>query len=257
MTKSGTAIYLYCVLRSARRPVLARVPGGLAGAGRPQAYQAAKGLWLIAAEVPLARYGPSELEPRLRDLDWVSRVALAHEAVVESFARRRGAVVIPAKLFSMFSTAQKAIDDVARRRVQIERVMARIAGSEEWGIRVTRQRAAAVAAPQARANSGAAFLAGRKAARDAVANARAEAADAARRAFLRLARLAGDTHQREPRQEPGTNPPILEAAFLVRVGARARFLEEARRQAAACAAAGADLILTGPWPAYNFIGKAS
>ena len=34
---------------------------------------------------------------------------------------------------------------------------------------------------------------------------------------------------------------------------RARFKSEAKRQARAVAAAGADLTLTGPWPAYNFV----
>ena len=47
-----------------------------------------------------------------------------------------------------------------------------------------------------------AFLAGRKAARDAVTNARAEAATAAEHAFKRLARIARDATQRDKRQEP-------------------------------------------------------
>ena len=56
---------------------------------------------------------PEHLEARLRDLDWVSEIALAHEAVVEHFARARGAVVVPMKLFTMFSSMDKAIADVA------------------------------------------------------------------------------------------------------------------------------------------------
>ena len=42
--------------------------------------------------------------------------------------------------------------------------------------------------------------------------------------------------------------------FLVASGARARFNAAARRHARACADAGATLALTGPWPAYNFVG---
>jgi hypothetical protein len=53
------------------------------------------------------------------------------------------------------------------------------------------------------------------------------------------------------------NPPILEAAFLVPASARARFKLEARRQAGACAAAGADMTLTGPWPAYSFVSAVA
>ena len=107
MSKSATATYLYCVVKSARRPTLSRVPAGVTGAGAPAAHHVSNSLWLIAADVPLAIYGTSELEPRLRDLDWVARAALAHEGVVEYLARGRGAVVIPAKLFTMFSTKRK------------------------------------------------------------------------------------------------------------------------------------------------------
>src|SRR5262249_6829036 len=52
----------------------------------------------------------------------------------------------------------------------------------------------------------------------------------------------------------GPTPRILEAAFLVRAGARGRFKTEARGQASAVATAGGELTLTGPWPAYNFVG---
>ena len=212
---------------------------------------------MIAAEAPLALYGPGNLERRLQDLDWVGATALAHEAVVEHFSRARTMAVIPAKLFTLFSSADKAIADVSARRASIARVMKRIAGADEWGIRVTRRPGAPDAMPKAAAAgamSGAAFLTSRKAARDASANARAAAADAAASAFHSLARHARDARARDRRPEPGTNPPVLEAAFLVSAASCAAFKAEARRQAAACATAGAELTLTGPWPAYNFVG---
>lgn len=252
-----SAVYLYCVVKSPRRPPVVRAPEGIADASRPEAHDAGKGLWLIAAGVPLSRYGPGQLEPRLQDLDWVATTAVAHEAVVEHFARGTAAAVIPAKLFTLFSSIDKARADVAARRATIARVMKRIGGCEEWGIRVTRRPAAAPADGQARAQamSGAAFLAARKASRDAAAHARAAAMTSAEAAFHALARRARDAKARDRRPEPGTNPPVLEAAFLVPVSARAKFKAEARRQAAACDSAGADLALTGPWPAYNFVGE--
>ena len=252
----NSAVYLYCVVKSPRRPAVSRAPEGLAGATPPQAHDAGKGLWLITADVPLSQYGPGALEPRLQDLDWVAATAVAHEAVVEHFSRANGTAAIPAKLFTLFSSIGKASADVAARRPSIARVMKRIAGCEEWGIRVTRNLAAhapAEAQPQAAA-SGAAFLAARKAARDATANARTAAIAAAEAAFHALARHARDAKARDRRPEPGTNPPVLEAAFLVPLIARSRFKAEAKKQTAACAGAGADLSLTGPWPAYNFVG---
>ena len=146
MAKGGTAVYLYCVVRAARKPALTRVPRGLPDATRPEAYRLSNALWLVTAQVPLDRYDPAHLEPRLRDLDWVSDTALAHEAVVEYFARAAGAVVVPMKLFTMFSSMDKAIADVAAGRAAIERAMRHIAGCEEWGVR-TRARRRRAGAP--------------------------------------------------------------------------------------------------------------
>jgi hypothetical protein len=160
------------------------------------------------------------------------------------------------KLFTMFSSMDKAVADVAARKAAIERAMRYIAGSEEWGVRITRRSGVTAKASGKAASpaSGAAFLAAKKEARDSVARTRAASLAAADTAFSRLSRLARDAQQRPRRQEPGSNPPILEAAFLVTAGSRTRFKAEAKRQAVLCVAAGADMALTGPWPAYNFVG---
>jgi hypothetical protein len=209
-------------------------------------------LWIVAAEAPLDVYGPSCLEPRLRDLDWVSQVAVAHERVVEHLAR--SAPVVPMKLFTLFSSLDKALADLDARRSEIGRAMKHIAGAEEWGVRVFRRTGGDDPAPVSRPTSGTDFLRGKKLARDAAATARTAAAGAAERAFAVLRRHARDARVREARREPGTNPPILDAAFLVPARTRTRFKAEARRQSAALLRAGADLVLTGPWPAYNFVG---
>jgi len=250
-----SAVYLYCLVRAARKPSVARVPPGVGGATRPEPVRAANTLWVIAANVSLDIYGPSRLEPRLRNLQWVSETAVAHEAVVEHFARMRSATVVPMKLFTMFSSMDKALADVRARRAVLDRTMRHVAGCEEWGIRVSRLSARAERpkrvsrtsnAGGASVKGGTAFLIARRDARDAARAARVEAIEAADRAFERLRRLARDSHRRERRVEPGSNPPLLEAAFLVTAGARTRFKAEARRQWVACASAGAELTLTGP-----------
>jgi len=255
MTTGTTAVYLYCVVRAASRPSLTRLPPGVPGATRPEAQRIAASLWIVSASVPLDAYGPDALEPRLRDLDWVAQAAMAHEAVVEHASRARGATVIPMKLFTMFSSPERAIADVVARKAAIARTMRRIAGAEEWGVRVFRRPGAPGTARDKQVKSGADFLRARKEARDAAAGARAAAAAAAARAFDRLSRLSRDARARNTRAESGTNPPILDAAFLVASGSRARFQAEARRQTKALTAAGADLALSGPWPAYNFVAS--
>jgi hypothetical protein len=259
-----SAVYVYCAIKSARRPSTKGSPGGLPAASAPEALRLAPSIWLIVSSVPIDLYGPGALEPRLRELEWVASIAVAHESVVESFARRRAMAVVPMKLFTMFSSREKAVVEIGRRRANIGRSMRRIAGCEEWGIRVVRSSSAPVSdAPKggagvsgdSRHGAGARFLNARKNARDAAKQMRAAVLATAGRAFMRLSKVARDAAQRPRSQESGTNPPILEGAFLVPVRARTRFKTEARRQAAACAAAGGHMTLTGPWPAYNFVGS--
>lgn len=259
---SVTGIYVYCITKSRQRPSLLRVPAGLPGATPPELVDVGDGIRLVAAEVPLETYGSEALDARLRDLDWVGKIALAHEAVVEHFARRAGLVVIPMKLFTMFSSRERAVREVSRRRKSIEAAARRIAGAEEWGIRIMRSAAVAGAAPSGRSTkvgtvSGAAFLAAKKQAREAARAAKVAAVESALGAFERLAALSRDARRRDDVPASAATPPLLDAAFLVPSSQRARFKAAARREAARCAKAGAELTLSGPWPAYNFVESGS
>ena len=254
----AAAVYIYCVIKAARKPSLTGVPPGLAGGTPPQLLQGPPGLWLVASNVPLDVYGPGKLESALTNMDWVGRTAVAHEAVVEFFAARPGVTAIPMKLFTMFTSSDRALADIAARRQAIERTMRRIAGAEEWGIRVLRASGspATVTAMSGSAGSGgpgAAFLAAKKQKRDDAEQARVAAATAAVDAFDRLSAIAKAVRRREDPPMAGVTPPLLDAAFLVPAVRRTRFTNAARREAEACARAGAQLTISGPWPAYNFV----
>lgn len=251
---SSTATYLYCIVHSTAAPSLSRVPSGLPGGARPALVPVGRSLRIVAADVPLEVYGPGPLEAALRDMQWVGEVAVAHEAVVEHFARARGATVIPMKLFTMFSTIDRAVEDVKSRRAAISAALARVRGCAEWGVRATkRSGVAAQAAKASRSSSGAAFLAAKKQARDDARAALLASAEAAEEALALLAPLARATRRRETEPQGAVAPPLLDAAFLVPAAALTRFKSAARRAAANCARAGADLTLTGPWPPYNFV----
>jgi hypothetical protein len=250
-----SAIYLYCVVRSAKKPRADRAPAGLPGSAKPRAVPAGRSLWLVVSEVPLETYGPARLDTALRDLDWVAQIAVAHEAIVEHFATLRGTAVVPMKLFTMFSTEARAVSEMETRRTHIDRVLKRISGCEEWGVRVMRgaQRPTAIQPTDGR--SGTAFLTARKAVRDTAREAVAKANVAAATVFDALAPIARDARRRND-SPAGAVPPLLDAAFLVPAGKRARFRTAARRVAKVCAQAGAEMTLTGPWPAYNFVQSA-
>ena len=248
-----TSTYVYCLVHGAG-PVAARnMPPGIPGATPPTLVNVAPGLSMVTSEVPGAMYAPGEVERRLRDLDWVAEIALAHELVVERLSRARGATVMPLKLFTMFSGPERAVAEMRTRRRQLEAVVKRIRGCDEWGVRVTRKAPAPAAPVRPAVRSGAVFLAAKKLARDEAREQTARLGDAADEVLVRLGRIAKQA-KRRPVPESAANPPLLEAVFLVPHGRKARFRTAAREAAVRCRAVGAELTLTGPWPAYNFVG---
>jgi hypothetical protein len=251
----GTATYVYCLAARSRPLSTANVPNGLPHATRPELLEIKKGVWAVISDVPLSTYGAERLEPRLKDLNWVADTALAHEAVVAHFASRADTSVVPMKLFTMFSSRERAVADLAARQSAIKAVLDRIRGCSEWGIRIVRQPAPGRAAVRD-ASSGTAFLAAKKRERDAARAGLAKAADAAENAFESLAKLAREARRRDA-PETATTPPLVDAAFLVSTTRKERFRTTARRLAKSCRQAGADLILTGPWPPYNFVEQAA
>jgi hypothetical protein len=250
----SVATYLYAIVKAAGRPPAAGAPPGLPGASPPRLLQATPSLWLVVADVPLATYGPGPLETALADLEWVGQIALAHEQVVEHFGHRRGATLIPMKLFTMFSSPERAVAEIAPRWRAVGRVMRHVAGAEEWGVRVVRAAApGAPAAEPARPASGTAFLAARKHARDTRRSVDQQTAATVAEAYLALATIAKDAVRRDDPAPGGATPPLLDAVFLVPLRERRKFDAAARRHAVSCARASAHLTLTGPWPPYNFV----
>jgi hypothetical protein len=254
---SDTAIYVYCVveLESTR---LSGVPPGLPGATRPEPMDLGRGLLAVVADVPLARYGQDRIEAGLRDLTWVADIAVAHESVVEYVASRRGATVIPMKLFTLYLSRERAFEELAGSRRTLAAAIRRVRGCDEWGIRAM-QSAPGRARPRqpiAASKSGAAFLAARKRARDDARDAAREAIDAAESAYDLLAPFSKAARRRTDVPPSAAAPPLLDAAFLVPAVRKAGFRAAAKRAATACRAAGVELTLTGPWPAYNFVQPA-
>jgi hypothetical protein len=251
----GTATYLYCIVHASKAPPVTRAVRGLPGATRPTVAPLARSFWLVTASIPLDVYGPEALESSLRNVRWVTDIALAHEGVVEHFARQRGATVIPMKLFTMFSSEKLAIEETRTRVRNLEGVVKRIAGCEEWGVRITR-RAATESGSRTRvdtATSGTDFLAAKKSARDLSRQSVSAAVAAAEEAYTTLSAIARDARRRREEPEGATTPPILDAAFLVPVDRRRRF--KAAVKSLAHANNGTLVTLTGPWPSYNFIAS--
>ena len=260
MGASDLATYAYCVVSNRARPRAARAVRGLPGTGPLRVLDVDRGLFLVVADAPLALYGEQAIDRGLGDLDWVSRAAVAHEAVVESFID--ASAVLPMKLFTLFASDKRAVAHVRGERRRIVGAATRVANHDEWGVRVIfdasrAARRAAAAAARSGGNgktSGRAYLAQKKAHRDAGIE-RAEVARATIAALYdRMAARATEARRKAPNDLPVQGGPLLlDAAFLVPRSRAKTFQALAAREAKALARDGYGLTLTGPWPPYSFV----
>lgn len=261
---SAALTYVYCLVRSARRPLLAGVPSGVPlsepvrllevpEATSRAAKRLAGRLWLAVSTVPQRAYAEEVLEREMQRLEWIGERALAHEAVVEHFLRADA--VLPMQLFTLFMTDERAVDHVTRDRRRIDRILSKIAGQVEWGLRLTLEAEQRSAAPKrARAASGADYLTAKRDVREAARERLKRARTDATRMYRRLGAEATAAERRTDvdRTVPGSRV-LLDAAFLVPARRAAAFRAAVRREAASLKGGGIAVALTGPWPPYNFI----
>jgi hypothetical protein len=253
----GSATYVYCLVAAPRAPKLGRAAAGLPGAGPLRLLDVGDGLYLVAADVPLARYGETAIRRGLSDLEWVSRAAVAHEAVVESFID--APAVLPMKLLTIFNSDERAIAHVRTDRGRIDALVKRVANHHEWGVRVVLDRARALkaAAPSRAgptATSGVAYLTRKKAVRDASLELAERARESVAALYDRLSAKARAARRQAVSEMPVQGGPLLlDAAFLVPRSRSKTFHALAAREARALSRHGYGVTLTGPWPPYTFV----
>ena len=250
---AAAATYVYCVVQAPRTPRIARLPSGLPGLGTPRLLDAGGGLWIVVGSAPLPQYGEASIARGLQDLDWVSTCAIAHEAVVERWIRAQA--VVPMKLFTIFESDGRALAYVRQHRRKLDRIVRRVAGRCEWGVRI---RLASPPPPERRqatkATSGTGYLAAKKQARETAREQTTRAEFRANAAFATLGSKAVEARRHSPVAEGQARSRLmLDAAFLVATDRVKPFQAAARRLTRDLKGEGFGLELTGPWPPYNFI----
>jgi hypothetical protein len=252
-----TLTYLYCLVASKTAPRLRGVPEGAPGAGPARVVDAGRGLWLIVADANSAFLGEKAIAAGIGNLDWVSRRAMAHEAVIEHFLSARA--VVPMQLFTIFTSDARALEYVRGARPRINRVVKRIADHHEWGLRVMWDEQSVRGARNTSSTTGprttgSAYLRGK---RDLLSRSRVQltaAKTAAGRLFRQLAKAAtaANRHVRTEQAVPGSRL-LLAAALLVRVSRAGTFRRALKAQMKTVDGRGLVVSLTGPWPPYNFV----
>jgi hypothetical protein len=277
----ATGTYVYCLIAAIRRPALPRVPAGLPGTGpvrlldvnseatnrpmqlssrRRPARRASRHpakQWLAVADAPLSRYGEASINRSLSDLDWVSRAALAHESVVESFIGAQA--VLPMKLFTIFTSDARALEYLRREQSRIFKLLDRVAGHQEWGVRIALDAGIPAAGKRLRSRatstvSGVAYLSLKKAQHERASGLVQRARATAAGLYDRLQAQAAASKRRAPSERPVTGGPLLlDASFLVPRSRSVRFRALVGRESTALASQGYLVTMSGPWPPYTFV----
>ena len=270
---SAKGTYVYCVIAAARRPRASRKARGLTGTSAVRLLDVGGGLYAAVGDAPLNRYGEAAINHGLADLEWVSRAAVAHEAVIESFAGETA--VLPMKLFTIFTSDARAVAHITAQRVRIAALVKRVANHQEWGVRLVLDRARAERAaaagskgtrtastgssrrpgPSGRgASPGAAFLTHKKAQRDATVELAWRARETVAGLYDRLVERSKLAKRRPASELPAQGGPLLlDAAFLVPRARAASFKALAAREARTLSRQGYGMTVSGPWPPYTFV----
>ena len=250
---SSTLSYVFCLVRSARRPTPRGLGEGMPGGSNLRAIEVGADLWAIVESVPENQYGETAVARGLQNLDWVGPRAIVHERVIESFLS--ATALLPMQLFTLFTSDDRVVQHVRSDRARIARILKRIEKQVEWGLRLTwDEKAAREKAGKKRAATGAEFLARKRDVLDVSRKGLVDARAAADRVYRAMGRQATASQRRTSmeRAAPGSRL-LLDAAFLVPVTRSSAFRSAIRQHARELRTTGVAVTLTGPWPAYNFI----
>ena len=255
----GHAWWAYCVL-DAQRAADASGLEGIDPAGPVEAVIEG-GLAAMVSRVPLAEFGDDTLREHLEDIEWLERIARAHEAVLEGALSK--ADIVPLRLCTLYRDLDGVRAALRERAGALASGLAAVDGASEWGVKVflVAERAApAAAAEQLGSSSGAAYLADRQRERrlaEGVHELCASCSEEVHRTIAQIARQERLNPVQRPEAHGRQAEMILNAAYLVD-SERAEDLRRAVGQLdERWEPEGLAVELTGPWPPYNFIPDAA
>lgn len=203
----------------------------------------------ITREVPDDEYGEDALKQNLNDLVWLERVARDHEAVIEE--QLAAGPVVPVSLCTLYRSEEQVDEMLRERGDQFRDALQRLAGTAEWGVKVLVDPASLAGDEEVPApSSGLAYIERKRRQARAKAEAEALVARTVREIHDRVNALAiGSTIL--PAQNRALSghegEMVMNAAYLIPYS-----LVDDLRAATDGAPEGFSVLLTGPWPAYNF-----
>jgi hypothetical protein len=264
---SGDVIYVYGIVRDELDST--RVPEGIDDARVAKITSGVHAA--LVSRLPVTAYGAAEVEAGSGDVSWLSPRAMAHDRVL-TWAHDHGGV-IPLPMFSMWESTGSLSRWLDERATELERVFARVANADEFGLRVHRRDAVMLDAiddldddvarlkrEAGRATPGQRYLLERKIAEQGKGVVKAASHRIAAAVFDGLRAFSRAAIARPLAPEANRVPDatiVLNGAFLVERARNAEFRAAVADLVRQHEPRGLAFDFTGPWPPYNFVGSES
>lgn len=258
--ESACGHYVYGVVAAG-----SSIPADLAGVDPelPVHLVEAEGLAAIVSEVPLLEFGEETIREHLDDVAWLEEKARSHEAVLEAALESTDALV-PMRLCTVFSGEQQVREMLGRERAVLLDALDRLAGKAEWGVKAFADPLALDRELAKRSGgeedeqvpAGIAYMNRKR--REAREREEAEevADEWARAIHSQLADAAAEALL-NPLQRPEVSgyegEMLLNGVYLVGEPEASRFRQIVTELRDEFDRKGVEVVLTGPWPAYNFV----
>ena len=245
----------------------ARAPEGLDG--RPVRKVVEGSLAALVSSLDTAEYSGEKIDEHAADLDWIGPRAHAHDAVI-TWANDPGPAV-PLPMWTLFTSEPGVCGMLAARAADLRETMDRIAGADEYSLRVFAKAAEVRAslgslAPEIgeaqraleAAPPGQRYLLERKLEAQKKELLRSAAESVAARVYDEVrAVAAASVLEVLPRSSTiAEAQAVLNAVFLVRRDDFESFRRCVSDIVAAHKSKGFHFEFTGPWPAYHFVSRS-
>ncbi|MFE9022560.1 GvpL/GvpF family gas vesicle protein [Streptomyces sp. NPDC007808] len=250
--------YVYAVCHPFRSPLQVQLSGV---AGAPPKQLTHHGLVAVVSTVPESDFAEESLRRHLEDLDWLTATARAHQQVIDALT-----VVttpLPLRLATVFRDDSGVRSMMEAREADFRRVLDRLEGRVEWGVKVYADvepaepaEAADSGATEEKAMSGRDYLRRRRSQTRAREDVWQRAAAFASRLHETLSAFAEDSRLHAPQNSAlsrASGQNVLNAAYLVPRADSEEFVELVDREKDD--APGIRVELTGPWAAYSFTAE--
>jgi hypothetical protein len=250
--RPGSAWYVYGVITAEA----ALEESGPAGVERSRVEVVTEGsLAAVLSAVPADDFEDAPLRAHLADMQWVEQLARAHEAVLDWI--RAQTTVVPMRMCTVYKSEGGVREFLIRDHAGFEETLAQLEGKAEWGVKVFSLpvRPAGPVEPDTPA-TGAAYLDQRRRELERQEHAAERVQEAAALIHEQLCGLACDGLVAPPQRPEASGHEgemVLNGVYLVEDSSAELFASTVAELNAESKALGLDLVLTGPWPAYNFV----